>query len=217
MNHFKFRSPLIGFSQLAWPPPGSAIFLLDSTLAGDHTWLVTVGLPPAAEDNAAERWLAENAFKIGEEWLQDSVRSVHFTALEPTTTEPVNVTFGNAIKLTDVQFRTVVSPGQPVPVRFQFETLESPSSNYNLFLQLLNNDGTAIAQHDGPPVGGYAPTTTWGHGQTVISRHAIWPPITTPAGDYRLIAGLVDPQSGQRLPVSTRDDFVDLGNVTIIR
>jgi hypothetical protein len=217
MNRFKFRSPLIGFSQLTWPPPESAIVLLDSTLAGEHTWLVTLGLPPAANDNAAERWLAENAFKIGEEWLQDSVRSVHYTALEPTTTKPVNVTFGNDIKLTDVQVRTVVIPGQPVSVRFQFETLASPSSNYNLFLQLLTSDGTPIAQHDGPPVGGYAPTTTWTQGRNIVSRHAVWPPAATPAGDYRLIAGLVDPQNGQRLPLSTGDNFVDLGNLTIIR
>jgi hypothetical protein len=217
MNRFKFRSPHIGFSQLGWPPPESAILLLDSTLTGDHTWLVTVGLAPAGGDNAVERWLAENSFKISDEWLHDSVRSVHFTALEPTTTIPTNVTFGDNIRLTDVQLRTVVAHGQPIPVRFQFEVLAPPSGEYNLFLQLLNTDGTPMAQHDGPPVGGYAPTTSWTRGQHVISRHAVWPPATTPAGDYRLIAGLVDPQSGQRLPASTGDDFVDLGNVTIIR
>ena len=178
---------------------------------------MTVGLSPAAEDNAAERWLAENSFKIGDEWLQDSVRKVHYTALEPTTTEPVKATFGSEIQLTDVQIRPVIAPGQPLPVRFQFEALTTPSADYNLFLQLLNADGTSVAQHDSPPVGGYAPTTAWKKGQSVISRHAVWPPAATPTGDYRLIAGLVDPRTGQRLPVSTGGDFVDLGNVSIIR
>ncbi len=217
MNRFKGRVPLIGLAQQAGPLPPTAGPLLNPATQTDTTWLVTVGFAPAAPDNAAERWLALNAYKISEEWLPNETRLARFTAAPPPTHRAVAATFGGQIELTGVTLRDSLSPGQPLPVEFQWRAIAPPSADYNLFLQLLDAGGTLAAQHNGPPGGGYLPTTGWPVGQTVTSRHALLAPAQLPPGDYRLIAGWVNPATGVRLATTAGPDFVELGRVTIIQ
>jgi hypothetical protein len=40
-------------------------------------------------------------------------------------------------------------------------------------------------------------------------------PVDLPPGDYRLIAGLYQPASGQRLTIVNGADFVELGTVAV--
>jgi len=217
MNRFKGRVPLIGLAQQPWPLPATALPLLAPAEPAETTWLVTVGFAPAAPDNAAERWLALNTYKISDEWLPNETRLVRFTAAPPLTRRAVAATFGGQIELTGVTLRDSLAPGQPLPVEFQWRAIAPPPADYNLFLQLLNAGGALVAQHNGPPGGGYLPTTGWPVGQTVTSRHALLAPAQLPPGDYRLIAGWVNPATGVRLGTTTGPDFVELGYVTIIQ
>jgi hypothetical protein len=214
MNRFKTRLPLTGLAQEAGPPPDTALPLLQNALTGPNAWLITVGVPPAAPDNTAERWLALNAFTAGNDWFDD-VRLVRFGTRTPTVTRPVNATLGDALHLLEVKLNESFQPGQTLPVEFVWQALRPLPADYNLFLQLLAADGSLAAQHDSPPNAGYTPTSTWQPGQTVIDRHALAIPLDLPAGGYRLIAGLYNPATGQRLSVDQKGDFVDLGQVTL--
>ena len=217
MNRFRARLPLTGFAQQSWPPPETALPLLTATANAPNIWLVTVGFPPAAADNATEQWLARHAFKASDQWFGDSVRLVRYTATPPTVSRPLRASFGpEAIALRQIRLLDPASAGQPLPVEFEWQPAQPPQANYNLFLQLLNRDGALVAQHDSPPGGGYHPATTWPAAETITSRHALPLPTDLPPGDYRLIAGLYDPTTGQRLPVNDGADFVELGNVTIM-
>jgi hypothetical protein len=218
MNRFKARSPLVGFARQQSPPPDTAATMLEIAAREGQNWLVTRGLPPAAEDNAAEKWLITNRFKLGDEWRPDDVRKVHFATGRPAIKQAVGVTFGDEIRLTAVEYPDHAAPGQPVPAAFYFEVAgaHSPTADYNLFLQLLAADGAVAAQHDSPPGGGYVPTASWLPGQRVVSRHGLLPPDGTPAGEYRMIAGFVEPVTGERLRTSNGADFVVLGSLTII-
>ncbi|MBE7551898.1 MAG: phospholipid carrier-dependent glycosyltransferase [Anaerolineales bacterium] len=214
MNRFKMRLPLTGLAQQAWPPPDTALPLLQNALTGPNAWLITVGVPPAAPDNTAERWLALNAFTAGNDWFDD-VRLVRFGAQAPTVTWPVNATLGDELHLLEVKLNESFQPGQTLPVEFVWQALRPLPADYNLFLQLLAADGALVAQHDSPPNAGYTPTSTWPSGQPVLDRHALAIPLDLPTGDYRLIAGLYNPATGQRLPVDQQGDFVELGQVTL--
>jgi hypothetical protein len=216
MNRFRGDIPLIGFSQLA-ALPGTALPLLDAA-AGQNTWLVTVGFPLAAPNNAAEKWLALNTYKISDDWLADSVRVARFTATRPTQARSITVTFGDAIQLTGLRLNDRAAPGEPLPVEFTWLALTQPQTDYTLFVQLLNIAGQVVAQTNSPSQGGYAPTTGWQPDREIISRHALLlPPANElPSGDYRLIAGWFNPATGQRLTLVQGGDFVDLGVVTII-
>ncbi len=214
MNRFKPRLPMTGLAQQTWPPPETALPLLNDTLTGPTVWLVTVGLPPAAPDNAAERWLTENAYLVGSEWF-DEARLLRFGAQPPSQTRSIQVILGDEIRLVEVSLTESLQAGQILPVEFTWQTLQPPQTDYNLFLQLLNSAGQAVAQHDSPPNGGYSPTSTWLPGQTIHSRHALALPADLPPGSYRLITGLYDPATGARLPVNETADFVDLREITL--
>jgi hypothetical protein len=215
MNRFKARLPLIGFAQQTWPLPETALPLLATTTAGQTTWLVTVGFPPAAPDNAAEQWLATNLFKISDEWFPNETRLVRFVSLQPTLTRPIQVTLGDEIELMAIKLVDPIQAGQSLPIEFTWRPIRQPQVDYNLFLQLLGPDGRVITQHDSPPNGGYTLTSTWPARQLLVSRHGLMLPPELPPDDYRLIAGLYYPATGQRLPLKDGSDFVELGNITI--
>ncbi len=216
MNRFKAQMPIIGFAQQAWPPPETAMPLLKATTSGQNTWLVTIGFPPAAPDNATEQWLTLNTFKASDEWFDD-VRLVRYTAERPTTSWPIDTTLGQEIQLIEVSLVDSLQAGQTLPVEFIWLSLRQPSTNYNLFLQLLTAEGALVAQHDNPPNGGYTPTSTWLPGQQIRDHHALVLPADLQPDHYRLIAGLYDPNTGERLPVTESGDFVELGNINVQR
>jgi hypothetical protein len=214
MNRFKARIPIIGFARQSPPMPETAAPLLKSSLTGQNTWLLVAGFPPAASDNAAEQWLAFNAFKASDEWVDD-VRLMRYGTESPTTTRALNATMGIEFQLLRVNLIETRQPGQILPVEFVWVPLQRPGTDYSLFLQLLAPDGTALAQHDGSPNGGYSPTSTWLPGEEVTDHHGLTLPGDLPDGEYRLIAGLYDPTTGKRVSILTGGDSVDLGTVMI--
>jgi hypothetical protein len=216
MNRFKAKVSLTGLAQQAWPPPQTALPLLRDATAGQNVWLVTLGFQPAAPDNAAERWLAANIFKASDEWLDEDVRLARYTTRRPDNIRLIEATLGQGeIQLIEVSLVESLRAGQGLPVEFVWLPLTRPSLDYNLFLQLLDTDGRLLAQHDNPPNGGYSPTSTWQPNQPITTRHALILPPDLQPGDYRLIAGLYNPATGERLPVANGGDFVELGNINI--
>jgi hypothetical protein len=216
MNRFKARVPIVGFAQQQPPMPETALPLLGESLAGQNAWLVTVGFQPAAPDNATEQWLTSNAYKASDEWVDD-VRLVRYGLVRPMTTRTINATLGEELRLVRIELAESARPGQILPMEFVWLPLRKPMDDYNLFLQLLAADGTLVAQHDGPPNGGYTPTSTWSPGEEVSDRHGLALPADLPAGEYRLITGLYHPLTGERLSTlpPSGSDFADLGTVTI--
>ena len=87
--------------------------------------------------------------------------------------------------------------------------------NYTVFVQALSADWTVVAQQDLPPLAGAAPTTTWLAGEVLTDPHHLALPANLAPGEYRLIAGMYDPNTGQRLPIATGGDFVELGAVSV--
>jgi hypothetical protein len=214
MNRFKDRMPIIGFAPSPPPLPETALPLLEASIQAQNAWLVIVGLAPAAPNNATEGWLAVNAFKASDKWFDD-VRLVWYGAEEPTITRPIDATLGEELQLVSISVTETLQPGQVLPVEIVWLPLQRPSADYNLFLQLLAADGTPVAQHDGPPNGGYTPTSAWPPGVEVSDRHGMALPAELPPANYQLIAGMYDPGTGQRLRLDEGSDFVELGTVEV--
>jgi len=214
MNRFKDRLPIVGFSESPPPLPQTALPLLEDAISGQNTWLVTAGVAPAAPNNAAEQWLTFNAFKASDKWFDD-VRLVWYGAQEPTITRSINATLGEELHVVSVAIAETSQPGQVLPVEIVWVPIERPNADYNVFLQVLAADGTLVAQRDGPPNGGYSPTSAWSPGEEVSDRRGVALPAGLPAANYQLIAGMYDPNTGQRLVTDQGRDFVDLGSVPV--
>ena len=81
-----------------------------------------------------------------------------------------------------------------------------------IFLQLLDANGQMAAGMEGPPLS-WLPTSAWSDAP-LRTQHNLRVPADLPPGEYRMIAGLFDPQTGARIAWG-KDDALDLGKVAI--
>jgi 4-amino-4-deoxy-L-arabinose transferase-like glycosyltransferase len=102
--------------------------------------------------------------------------------------------FGPAIRLRGY---TPVGPperGKPLAFALVWRALTAPASNLTLFAHLIGTDGATYARADLP-----YPTASWAAGQYQTTQLALPLPADLPAGRYRLVIGLYDPNGGPRL------------------
>jgi hypothetical protein len=74
-------------------------------------------------------------------------------------------------------------------------------NDYTVFVHLVDQEGKLWGQGDGVPVGGMYPTSAWLPGQLVEDRHVVQVDPAAPAGSYRVLVGLYDPATLERLEV----------------
>ena len=71
--------------------------------------------------------------------------------------------------------------------------------SYTVFVQLLDAQGRLIAQSDALPAAGARPTSGWRSGEYIVDEHRLRFNATAQAGAARLIVGMYDARSGERL------------------
>jgi hypothetical protein len=132
--------------------------------------------------------------------------------------QPAQIVFGDAPLLTLIGYDLAgndVTSGDTLPVTLYWQAAVEMETNYTVFIQLLNDADQVVAQIDAQPQAGAAPTTTWLPDEIVTDAYQLSLPSELPPGRYRLITGLYNAATGQRLPASTGVDFVELGQVTV--
>ncbi len=97
-------------------------------------------------------------------------------------------------------------PGEALAFTFYWNAPTRPTENYSLFLHLVTvDDPRPLAQVDGNPAVPERLTQTWDRAaETLISpRFTLDLPPDLPPGDYRVLLGLYNFETGARLPVQT--------------
>jgi uncharacterized membrane protein len=132
--------------------------------------------------------------------------------LEPPEPEhSLNVDFNSQIRLLGYDLDT--DPESRISnLRLYWQAVERPAANYTVFAQLLGPAGNVRAQVDSSPQGGGYPTTWWLPGEVIADPLTLELSPDAPRDVvYRLIVGLYDPATGERLIVSGAGaDFVEL-------
>ncbi len=173
----------------------------------------------ADPDGIVEGWLDRHAFKGLESW-QGNVRFVIYD-LPPTGgadlgCQQPDLPFGDAIRLAESCVSAQpVTGGENALVQLRWHAVAPVDRRYKVTVQLLDSRNQVIAQRDGEPAGGSRPTDGWGVDETITDNHGLPIPLGAPPGEYRLIAALYDPESGQRLSTPA-GDAADLGTVTVL-
>ncbi len=122
--------------------------------------------------------------------------------------------FGEAIGLVAVEGvpdNPITAPA-PVRLRFRWLALTKPDRDYTLFVQVLDEENRVWLGVDRPITGGYYPTGLWQPGETVDHEHRLdlaQLRRTLPPGHYRMVAGLYDPRTMERLPVHPEQGRAD--------
>ena len=119
---------------------------------------------------------------------------------------------GDIIELTGFALDPPTTEG--VTFRLAWRCSSQPQRDYTIFAQLLDLNHNLAAGFDGPPLAGAYPTSTWLPEQTILDPRHILVKALAP-GDYRLVVGLYDPRTGQRLTTASGADFVELSHLTL--
>lgn len=171
-----------------------------------------------------ETWLDQHAFKAVDQWY-GNLRLVIY-ALPQTNTnakqQPTDIVFGDTIQLTGYTLGTQrVRPGDVVQLALFWQTNETISKRFKVFIHLVNEQGQIVAQRDAEPGGGAALTTTWIPGEVITDSYGVLLPIDTPAGFLAVRIGLYDLENGQRLEAKEGEhslgDALDLAQVEVIK
>lgn len=126
--------------------------------------------------------------------------------------------FGRIASLDGADMPATVSAGDQLALTLAWRSLDRTPSEYTVFVHVVGPDGQLVAQRDGPPMGGFAPTRIWRPGQTLLDEHLVPLPTDLAAGEYEVRVGLYA-QDGSRLPVTLGDapagDYAVLGAVQV--
>lgn len=166
-----------------------------------------------------EGWLDTHLFKATDQWYGNvrlvGYASPHASAELPLTS--VDYRLGPHIRLVGYALSTPqITPGDILQLALSWETDAPlhPAENYTVFVQVLDQANHLVGQRDAAPL---TPTSHWPVNQPIADAHGVFIEPGTPPGPHRLIVGLYDSQTGQRLPVAGGQDFVELGQVEVTR
>jgi hypothetical protein len=98
-----------------------------------------------------------------------------------------------------------VRPGETLALTL-FWTADEPANHYwSVFTHLVGPDGQPVGQDDQAPYDGLFPPTRWDEGIIVDDEYAIPVGPDAPPGEYRLVVGMYDWRTGERLPLFNPD------------
>ncbi len=109
---------------------------------------------------------------------------------------------------------SVERDGSRLVLDLRWAALRSAPGDYTTFVHLIGDSPEPIAQADGYPVGQLYPPNSWQTGDQIADRRYLDPPSPTPRGNWRVLVGFYDRESGLRARATTaagaaiRDDAV---------
>lgn len=108
--------------------------------------------------------------------------------------------FGESLHLRGV---TVIQSSDYLAITPAWDVRGHPSANYNVFLHLIDAQGQRVAQVDVPPGGAdFPPTSAWQPGQQIAVPLPLPLPADLPGSEYRIVMGVYDVSTGERLPLT---------------
>jgi hypothetical protein len=125
---------------------------------------------------------------------------------EPENT--LNVLLGDQIELSGYDLENTADELQ---LTLYWKAMRVPDQDYTVFVHVRDSTGEVVAQKDQPPLNGTYPTSLWDPGE-VIRDDVVLPLGDLPAGQYEILVGMYNRETGERLAVAgAQDGTVKLG------
>jgi hypothetical protein len=199
-------------------------------LGGAHERLWFAPVPSASwdADGMAQHWLDYHAL-LEERTLHGKQTVLRYRPLRTAqqVMRPLEAPFGESIVLLGCHVTVdglpmspqaewlALRPGAVVQVTLLWEGRAAMARDYTGFVHLVGDDGRLLAQHDGVPVFGSRPTSTWAAGDLVLDRHEVAVPDGAVAQQGALLVGLYASDTIVRVPLPDGRDALDALRVSI--
>ncbi|MGD8968354.1 MAG: glycosyltransferase family 39 protein, partial [Anaerolineae bacterium] len=140
---------------------------------------------------------------------------------DPVPLYRVDASLGKRASLMGFDAPRHVSPGEVLSTVLYWQPLSSFDRYYNVFVHVEVEGKQIWGQSDEAPVCGSESTKNWQPGEVVVDGHTLRIDPAIPPGEYPLLAGLYDPMTGERVPVTGQDanawgNAVRLGAVQVV-
>ena len=105
-----------------------------------------------------------------------------------------------------------------LPLTLTWQLAAPDAADVSAFVHLRDATGHNAAQADGQPVWfGPRPFSAWAPGQPGADRRNLELPAALAPGQYRLVLGIYNPVTGERLPLASGGDEAAVGTMTVRR
>src|SRR5262245_56861918 len=110
-----------------------------------------------------------------------------------------------------------VTRNEPVPITLYWQATGTQSTNYTVFVHLLDGNGQVVAQSDSQPAGGSRPTSGWIKGEYIVDKHSLTFNRQDFSGQATMEVGLYEQSTGKRVSLEDRRDHIVLSMVVEVR
>jgi 4-amino-4-deoxy-L-arabinose transferase-like glycosyltransferase len=126
---------------------------------------------------------------------------------------------GSAIGMQDAPAAANTIPalkaGDTLHLRTFWQIEQLFTSDYFIFVHVLNEAGQTVAQRDAPPWQGRFPTSSWQPGTLIVDINDLPLPAELPPGEYTLVVGMFDPATGAHPSTQVDGRLVSSNETTI--
>jgi hypothetical protein len=156
----------------------------------------------------AENKPVKNVLFLGEIIISPVVRNIKPIAISQP--ESIPLTFLSLATLVKVDLPPKIQAGQAFDATLIWQTEYQKEANVRVFVQVLDDQGRLIAQHDGVPVNGTRPANNWEAGEVLTDRHRLEWSRSDYKGAGTLIVGFYDPDTFLRAITAEGKDNISI-------
>jgi hypothetical protein len=140
--------------------------------------------------------------RLGGYQRDDAGKWQPLTSIAPSPQTVLDVEFGGMIHLTGADLPGQAQAGENFSFALYWKASAPVDFDYTAFAHLLDARGNKVAQLDWQPHDqmGVLPTSAWPQGWSVIDTQTLPLPPDLAPGDYTLLVGFYNWQTGKRLP-----------------
>lgn len=149
-------------------------------------------------------------------WIAPAYAAPQLLPATAQVPNPAQIVFGDQMRLVGYELdRREAQPGDTIYLTLYWEALRPLTSDYSIFVHLVDESEIVQAQHDSYPAAGSLPTREWPGQRIIPDRHAVHIPDIAPAPQrLRVEVGAYDFATGARLPVAGGDSWT-AGAITL--
>lgn len=140
----------------------------------------------------------------------------------PEMAREVNRRFGSSIVLVGYTLspEAEMKPGETLHLTLYWQASERVYERYTAFTHVIDERGDKVGQKDDEPQRGYRPTVLWQPGETIADTLEIPISSTASPGRYRIVTGMYNSVTQQRLAAFAADgtslgDYVPLAEIVV--
>jgi hypothetical protein len=119
---------------------------------------------------------------------------------QPAPPDSFEAPYTAALRWLGIDWAGQVQPGGTLEVTIYWRAVQRPDAVWHSFLHLYDAAGEKAAQADDHRPGGeYLPSTLWRPGDVIADSFQITLPADLPPGEYTLMVGFYEADTGQRI------------------